>query len=97
MLNGKVKVKAVMSVELEPESVDQVLRDSLSRDYLLLCEQIGISRGSKMSDPVRASYLAENLNDQIRFRDAIIGALEYYMTPMEHRKLRESGSKISRE
>jgi len=86
-----------MNVELEPESLDKVLRDVLSQDYLLLCEQIGNARETEAVDPVKSSYLAENMNDQIKFRDSIIAALEYYMVPNEHRKLRETGKKISRE
>lgn len=96
-MSGKIKVKATMNVELEPESLDQILREVLSRDYLHLCEQIGKAREAEVVDPVRSSYLAENLNDQIKFRDSIISALEYYMTPNEHRKLRDTGKKICRE
>jgi len=93
---NKFKVNATVDVILEPSQLDKILRDVLSRDYMQLCEDIGRSR-KVLENKTSTDYYMANIDDQVKFRDSILGALQYYLTPAEHRKLREAGGKASGE
>jgi len=93
---NKFKVNGTVEVYLEPSQQNNILREVLSRDYMRLCEDIGQTRMFIESGIRIDSYMA-NIDDEVKFRDSILGTLEYYLNPAEHRKLRETGTKLSGE
>jgi len=93
---NKFKVNGTVEVYLEPSQQDNILREVLSRDYMQLCENIGQTR-MILEFGIKTDYHMANIDDQVKFRDFILGTLEYYLNPAKHRKLREAGNKASGE
>ena len=71
------------TLKVDYETVDNIVKDVLTKDYIGLCSDIESLQATENLEP----WAQEDLDFNIRIRDAMMIVFEYYLSVQERKDL----------